>query len=74
MPGATEYTPLREELDAAISEVSAAEEALGIALSELRAGARAEKVTVTASIEAAFERVRSSRAALARVRTLMDDA
>ena len=74
MSGASEYTPLREELDAAISEVSAAEEALGIALSELRAGARAEKVTVTASIEAAFERVRSSRAALARVRTLMDDA
>ncbi|HVJ90029.1 MAG TPA: hypothetical protein VM580_09505 [Labilithrix sp.] len=64
---------LRKELEAALAEVSAAEQALDAVLSELRTGVRAEKVTVTAAIEDAFTRLRNSRAALAKLRELVDE-
>jgi uncharacterized protein involved in exopolysaccharide biosynthesis len=66
-----QISTLHAELDAALAEVSAAEQALDAVLRELRAGVRAEKVTITAGVEAAFARVRSSRAALANVRELL---
>ncbi len=64
---------LREKLDAALSEVTAAEKALESVLSELRSGARAEKVTITAAVEAAFTRLRASRTELAKLRELAED-
>jgi hypothetical protein len=65
---------LRDELEAAVAEVSAAEQALDTVLSELRAGVRAEKVTITAAIENAFTRLRNSRSALAKLQELVDEA
>lgn len=65
---------LKAELDAAVTEVTAAEEALDAVLIPLRTGARAEKITITTGVEGAFVRVRSARAALAKVRELMDTA
>jgi len=56
------------QLDAALTEVSAAEEALDAVLRDLRAGARAEKVTITAAVEEAFARLRRGRAELAALR------
>ncbi len=66
-------TELRKELEAALAEVTAAEDALDRVLRELRAGVRAEKVTITAEIEGAFIRLRTSRAVLAKLRELVDD-
>lgn len=63
---------LREQLEAAISEVTAAEHALDEVLSQLRVGTRAEKVTISAALENAFTRLRSSREALAKLRDLVD--
>ena len=60
--------PLRDELEATLADVIAAEQALGAVLRELNAGVRADKVTVTQAVEAAFRRLRSSREALARIR------
>jgi len=60
------------ELDSALAEVTAAEEALDAVLVPLRAGQRAEKVQITGAVEEAFLRVRSSRAALAKVRELLE--
>lgn len=62
-----------EKLDTAVTEVTAAEEALESVLSELRAGARAEKVKITETVERAFERLRASRIALAKLRETPDD-
>lgn len=66
--------PARAGLDAALSEVTAAEESLELVLRELRGGARAEKVTISAALEKAFERVRAARAELAKLRDQVDDA
>jgi hypothetical protein len=65
-------TALRKELDAALAEVSAAEQALDIALREIRAGVRSEKVTISTAIEGALTRLRNGRAALAKVQQLVD--
>jgi hypothetical protein len=62
-----------EKLDTAVTEVTAAEQALESVLSELRAGARAEKVKITETVEHAFERLRASRIALAKLRETPDD-
>lgn len=64
---------LRTELDAALTEVTAAEQALDSVLRELRAGVRAEKVTITTGVEAAFARLRSSREALAKLRERLSE-
>lgn len=64
---------IREKLDIALSEVTAAENALEGVLRDLRAGVRAEKVTITLAVEGAFERLRKSRAELARLRELPDE-
>lgn len=74
-PPSQEATPkaLREKLDAALSEVTAAEQALDAVLRDLRSGVRAEKVTITSAVEGAFVRLRNSRAALASLRELVAD-
>lgn len=63
---------LRDQLDAALTEVTAAEQALDEILRQLRAGIRAEKVTITAAVESAFSRLRNSRAALAKLRETVE--
>ena len=72
MPHEIDTKALREELDAATAEVAAAEEALADILGQLRAGVRAEKVTVTTAVESAFTRLRAGRGALARLRDRID--
>jgi hypothetical protein len=67
-------TALRSELDAALAEVSAAEQALDVALRDIRAGIRSEKVTISAAIEGALDRLRNGRAALAKLQQLVDKA
>jgi hypothetical protein len=62
-----------EKLDTAVTEVTAAEQALESVLRELRTGARAEKVKITETVERAFERLRASRIALATLRETPDD-
>jgi hypothetical protein len=62
---------LKSRTAAALAEVTAAEEALGIALRELRAGSRAEKVTITTVIEDAFSRLRVARFELAKLQDLI---
>lgn len=64
---------LRRELAAALSEMTAAETSLEEALGQLRGGVRAEKVTISAAVETAFERVRTARAELAKLREKLDD-
>jgi hypothetical protein len=64
---------VRKRLEAALSEVAAAENALELALQELRRGIRAEKITVSASVENAFARVRVARAELATLREGADE-
>lgn len=63
---------LRDDLDAALTEVAAAEAALDVVLRDLRAGVRAEKVTITAAVESAFTRLRHSREVLARAKELVE--
>lgn len=63
---------LRSELDAALTEVTKAEDALAAVLRELRTSARAEKVTISEAVESAFARLRSARTALAKLRALVD--
>ena len=63
---------VRETLDAALSEVAAAEVSLEALLGQLRIGPRAEKVGVTASIEAAFNRLRTARTELAKLVGLVE--
>lgn len=62
-----------EQIDAALAEVTAAEEALEVLLRDLRAGVRAEKVTVSEAVEKAFTRLRNSRIALSSLRELLDE-
>lgn len=62
---------ISEQIDAALTEVTAAESALDALLKELRAGVRAEKVTITAAVEKAFTRLRKGRAELSKLRDLV---
>lgn len=59
---------IAEQIDAALAEVTAAEQALELVLRELRAGVRAEKVTVSEAVENAFTRLRNSRMTLSKLR------
>ena len=59
-------------LNAAISEVSAAETALETALDALRGGVRAEKVKVTDVVESAFTRLRKAHGELAKLQEIVD--
>ena len=59
---------LRKEIDVALAEVTAAEDALAALLRDLRAGARAEKVTVSEAVQDAFMRLRKAREMLANLR------
>lgn len=67
------FVALRQRVEAALAEVTVAEGMLESALRELRAGPRAEKVTVSWAVENAFARVRSARADLAALRAQVDD-
>jgi hypothetical protein len=61
---------LRTLVDAALTEVAAAEAALDGLLGELRSGPRAEKVTITSVLETAFSRLRTAREELAELQKL----
>lgn len=63
---------VRAGLAAALQEVTAAEGALGKLLGELAVAPRAEKITVTNVIEAAFSRLRSARSELAKISDLVE--
>lgn len=62
-----------EQIDAAIAEVTAAEAALDMVLRELRSGVRAEKVTVSETVERAFARLRKSRETLSQLREALTE-
>jgi hypothetical protein len=62
---------LREKLDGALTEVTAAEEALDELLKNLRSAPRAEKVTVTEVVETAFARLKTARAELAKMHEIV---
>ncbi len=64
---------LREKLDAALQEVTAAEAALEGLLRELQVAPRAEKVTVTQIVETAFRRLRTAREQLAKLHELVGE-
>ncbi len=55
----------RAKLEAALSEVSTAEGLLESVLRELQGGVRAEKITVSTTVEQAFTRLRAARVDLA---------
>jgi chromosome segregation ATPase len=61
---------LRIRVDAALTEVEAAEAALEGLLADLKSGPRAEKVTITAVLETAFTRLRTAREELAKLQKL----
>jgi hypothetical protein len=63
---------LKEKVDVALAEVSAAEESLERALRELSAAPRADKVVVTDALHRAFARLRTAREALASLRAAVD--
>jgi hypothetical protein len=63
---------MRETLASALAEVAAAEVSLETLLRQLRVGPRAEKVGVTAAVEAAFSRLRVARTELAKLIGLVD--
>lgn len=58
---------LRVRFEAAQRELTTAEQLLETVLGELRVGARAEKVTVSAAVEEAFARLRLAREVLSAV-------
>lgn len=62
---------LRKKLDAALGELAEAETSLEGLLRELRIRPRAEKVTVTSVVEAAFSRLRSARTELDAIQKLV---
>lgn len=64
---------LREQLSAALAELTLAEQALELALSELSSRPRAEKVTVTLVVTDAFSRVRAAHECLRVIRQALDD-
>ena len=59
---------ITEQIDAALTEVTAAESALEGLLRDLNAGIRAEKVKVSEAVENAFTRLRNSRITLSNLR------
>jgi len=63
---------VREKVDAALGEVTAAEESLERALRDLTSAPRADKVVVTDVVRSAFVRLQSARAALASLREAVD--
>jgi hypothetical protein len=63
---------LRQKVEAALSELTAAEGALESALLQLQPGVRAEKVTISAAVGSAFARVRAAREELARLQEQVD--
>jgi hypothetical protein len=69
----TDENRLRKELDAALAEVAAAEEALDAVLRALGAGVRAEKIAVTETVHAAFVRLQKARAAMGSARALVGE-
>ena len=62
-----------QALGLARSEVDAAGRALEAAMSWLEAAPRADKITISASLEQAFERLRSARVALSSLEGLLGD-
>lgn len=66
-------TKIKEQIDAALAEVTAAETALEGLLRELNAGIRAEKVKVSEAVESAFTRLRNGRITLSKLREQVDD-
>lgn len=64
---------LRTKLAAALEEVTAAERELEGLLKALRVAPRAEKVTVTSTVETAFGRLRTARDELKKTVELLGD-
>jgi hypothetical protein len=64
---------IKEQIDAALSEVTEAENALASVLRDLNSGIRAEKVTVSEAVEKAFTRLRNSRQTLSKLREELPD-
>jgi hypothetical protein len=62
---------ITEQLDAALLEVTEAENALSVVLAELEGGPRAEKVTVSEKVAEAFTRLRAARIALSKLRDVV---
>lgn len=60
-----------EQVDAAIAEVTQAEDALAGLLRALEAGVRAEKVAASEAVTQAFTRLRSARLALSNLREVL---
>jgi hypothetical protein len=56
------------------SEVEVAWQALEVAMSQVRAAPRSEKVTISSTLEQAFERLRIARDELTKLEALLDDA
>jgi hypothetical protein len=69
----TPLAELREKLEHALAEVTAAESGLEELLQKMKVAPRAEKVTVTTGIEGAFLRLRGARTELAKLRDLIKD-
>lgn len=65
---------LREKIDAALTEVAAAESSLDGLLRELRRAPSREKVIVGPAIETAFARLRTARTLLADLHARVADA
>ena len=59
---------VKEQIDAALIEVTEAENALERVLADLTAGPRAEKVSVSEVVAEAFTRLRAGRLALSKLR------
>jgi hypothetical protein len=64
---------VRAKIHLATREMADAETELERVLKEMRIGSRAEKTTVTAVVEAALDRVRTARAAVASLDPLLGD-
>lgn len=65
---------LRERIDAALTEVAAAESSLDALLRELRRTPSRDKVIVGPAVETAFARLRTARTLLADLHALVADA
>jgi hypothetical protein len=64
---------VRAKITVATREIADAETELERVLKEMRIGLRAEKTTVTAVVEAALDRVRTARAAVTGLESVLDD-
>jgi hypothetical protein len=63
---------IRSRIEKATREMAHAETELGRVLKEMRIGARAEKTTVTAVVEAALEKLKAARLTVAELEKLLD--